>query len=61
MAKITGLSGNEIHCMALKHYAPGELVVGNSVNSMGFLGAMAAGADGVTGVTGALGAQTEQI
>lgn len=49
MAKVTGLSGNEIYCMALKNYAPGELVVGNSVNSMGFLGSMAAGFRGVAG------------
>jgi len=49
MAKITGLSGNEIYCMALKNYAPGELVVGNSVNSMGFLGGIAAGFKGIAG------------
>jgi len=42
MAKITGLSGNEIFCLALKKYTPGELVVGNSVNSMGFLGSIGA-------------------
>jgi hypothetical protein len=40
MAKVTGLSGNEIYCLALKHYAAGEIVVGNSVNSMGFLGGL---------------------
>ena len=28
MAKVTGLSGNEINCMALKGLSPGELVVG---------------------------------
>ncbi len=49
MAKVTGLSGNEIYCMALKNYAPGELVVGNSVNSMGFLGALAAGMKSMVG------------
>ena len=38
MAKVTGLSGNEIYCLALKQYSAGELVVGNSVNSMGFSG-----------------------
>ena len=27
MAMVTGLSGNEIYCLALKNYAPGELVV----------------------------------
>ena len=41
MAKVTGLSGNEIFCMMLKNYGAGELVVGNSVNSMGFLGGLA--------------------
>ena len=43
MAKVTGLSGNEILCLALKRYSAGELVVGNSVNSMGFLGSLGAG------------------
>ena len=49
MAKVTGLSGNEIYCLALKNYTAGELVVGNSVNSMGFLGGMAAGFKGMAG------------
>ena len=49
MAKVTGLSGNEMYCMALKNLSAGELVVGNSVNSMGFLGGMAAGLKGVAG------------
>jgi hypothetical protein len=49
MAKVTGLSGNEIYCLALKNYTTGELVVGNSVNSMGFLGGMAAGFKGMAG------------
>jgi uncharacterized protein YbjQ (UPF0145 family) len=43
MAMVTGLSGNEIYCMALKNYRPGEIVVGNSVNSMGFLGGLVSG------------------
>jgi uncharacterized protein YbjQ (UPF0145 family) len=49
MAKVTGLSGNEIYCLSLKNYTAGELVVGNSVNSMGFLGSMAAGFKGMAG------------
>ena len=49
MAKVTGLSGNEIYCLALKQYSAGELVVGNSVNSMGFLGSLAAGVGNVLG------------
>jgi uncharacterized protein YbjQ (UPF0145 family) len=49
MAKVTGLSGNEIFCLALKQFAPGELVVGNSVNSMGFLGSLGSGVSNVLG------------
>ena len=49
MAKVTGLSGNEIYCLALKQYAAGEIVVGNSVNSMGFLGSLGAGFNNLLG------------
>jgi uncharacterized protein YbjQ (UPF0145 family) len=49
MAKVTGLSGNEIYCLALKQYSAGELVVGNSVNSMGFLGSLGAGLTNIVG------------
>ncbi|MBS1839801.1 MAG: heavy metal-binding domain-containing protein [Acidobacteria bacterium] len=49
MAKVTGLSGNEIYCLALKNYSPGELVVGNSVQSMGFLGSLGAGLNNMLG------------
>lgn len=49
MAKVTGLSGNEIYCLALKNYAAGEIVVGNSVNSMGFLGGIGAGLQNILG------------
>jgi uncharacterized protein YbjQ (UPF0145 family) len=49
MAKVTGLSGNEIYCMALKGYSAGEMVVGNSVNSMGFLGSLGAGLNNILG------------
>jgi uncharacterized protein YbjQ (UPF0145 family) len=49
MAKVTGLSGNEILCLALKKYSPGELVVGNSVQSMGFLGSLGAGLSNIVG------------
>ncbi|MBI5595131.1 MAG: heavy metal-binding domain-containing protein [Elusimicrobia bacterium] len=41
MAIITGLSGNEMHCLSLKGMTPGELVVGNSVFSVGFIGGIA--------------------
>ena len=43
MAIMTGLSGNEMYCLALKNLGAGELVVGNSVHSMGFLGGIGAG------------------
>src|SRR5258708_17288001 len=49
MAKVTGLSGNEIFCLALKSFSPGELVVGNSVQSMGFLGSLGAGFKNMVG------------
>lgn len=34
---ISGLSGNEIYCLAKKGWAPGRIVVGNSVYSLGAL------------------------
>jgi hypothetical protein len=46
---MTGLSGNEIFCLGLKGFAPGELVVGNSVHSLGFLGGLGAGLKGIMG------------
>ena len=49
VAVVTGLSGNEIYCLAQKKYWPGELVVGNSVNSMGFLGSLGAGLSNILG------------
>ncbi len=49
MPVMTGLSGNEIFCLNLKGYAPGELVIGNSVFSMGMLGSLAAAGRGFLG------------
>jgi len=46
---MTGLSGNEIYCLALKGLRPGELVLGNSVFSMGLIGSLAAGFRGLVG------------
>ena len=46
---MTGLSGNEIYCLHLKGYTPGDLVIGNSVHSLGFLGGIGAGFQGVFG------------
>jgi uncharacterized protein YbjQ (UPF0145 family) len=40
---ITGLSGNEIWCLAQKDIAPGGLVVGNSVHSQGFVRGLTTG------------------
>src|SRR5277367_211973 len=40
---LTGLSGNEIYCLALKGWAPSNIVVGNSVHSMGVFGGLATG------------------
>ncbi len=36
---ISGMSGNEIYCLGLKGFSAGELVVGNSVQSLGLGGA----------------------
>ena len=49
MPVMTGLSGNEIYCLHLKNYAPGELVIGNSVFSMGIFGSLAAAGRGILG------------
>lgn len=38
---ISGFSGNEIYCLAQKAFAPGGLVVGNSVQSLGLVGGLA--------------------
>jgi uncharacterized protein YbjQ (UPF0145 family) len=37
-ARYSGLSGNEMYCLALLGYEPGNILVGNSVFSMGFIG-----------------------
>lgn len=38
--KYSGLSGNEMYCLALIGYTPGNLLVGNSVFAMGFIGGL---------------------
>src|SRR5579862_527467 len=43
MPVMTGLSGNEMFCLALKGLSAGELVVGNSVYALGFVGSLGAG------------------
>ena len=35
---VSGLSGNEIFCLTQKGWAPGSIVVGNSVQSLGLIG-----------------------
>lgn len=49
MAVITGLSGNEIFCLAQKGYNPGNIVVGNSVHSLGILGGLGSGIKAMIG------------
>src|SRR5439155_11340563 len=49
MPVMTGLSGNEIYCLNLKGFSPGELVIGNSVYSMGLIGSLAAVGRGLLG------------
>ena len=36
--KYSGLSGNEMYCLALLGYSPGNILIGNSVFALGFLG-----------------------
>ncbi|MBI4850959.1 MAG: heavy metal-binding domain-containing protein [Acidobacteria bacterium] len=40
---ITGLSGNEIYCLAQKGWSPGNIVVGNSVYSLGLVRGITSG------------------
>lgn len=40
---VSGLSGNEIFALAEKGWAPGSIVVGNSVQSLGFVGGLSSG------------------
>jgi uncharacterized protein YbjQ (UPF0145 family) len=45
----TGLSGNELYCLRLKGFTPGELLVGNSVHSLGVISGIGAGLRGIMG------------
>jgi uncharacterized protein YbjQ (UPF0145 family) len=49
MPIMTGLSGNEMYCLDLKGFSPGEMVIGNSVHSLGFLGSIGASLQNVFG------------
>ncbi|WP_394821625.1 heavy metal-binding domain-containing protein [Pendulispora albinea] len=56
---ISGMSGNEIFCLAQKGLFPGEIAVGNSVRSMGVGGSI--GASFQSMATGEIGAITQLI
>jgi uncharacterized protein YbjQ (UPF0145 family) len=47
--KVSGLSGNEVYCLARKGWSPGTIVVGNSVQSLGFTGGIASGLKSMAG------------
>ncbi|MGF1469754.1 MAG: heavy metal-binding domain-containing protein [Sandaracinaceae bacterium] len=46
---ISGMSGNEIYCLGLKGFQPGEITVGNSVYAMGLGGALGAMGRSISG------------
>src|SRR5262245_1525369 len=46
---ISGLSGNELYCLAEKGWAPGGIVVGNSVQSLGLVGGISSGLKTIAG------------
>ncbi len=56
---ISGLSGNEVYCLAQKGWAPGAVVVGNSVYSLGLVRGLTSGFQTLAG--GELTAITELI
>jgi uncharacterized protein YbjQ (UPF0145 family) len=46
---MTGLSGNELYCLAQKGWLPGNIVVGNSVYSLGIVRSFTSGLKTLTG------------
>jgi uncharacterized protein YbjQ (UPF0145 family) len=56
---MTGLSGNEIYCLAQKGYNPGNIVVGNSVHSLGLIRGITSGLKTLSG--GEIGSITQLI
>ena len=56
---MTGLSGNEIYCLAQKGFGPGNIVVGNSVHSLGFVRGITSGLKTLSG--GEIGSITQLI
>lgn len=59
MAVTTGLSGNEIYCLAEKNFAPGNIVLGNCVYSLGFVKSITSGFKAIVG--GEIASVTEII
>lgn len=55
MTITTGLSGNEIYCLAQKKFVPGNIVVGNSVHALGLVGSIGSGFKAM------LGGEIEQV
>lgn len=55
----SGLSGNEMYCAALLGYAPGDILVGNSVFSLGFIGGIGSSLRSIVG--GEIGQYTNMI
>ncbi|HET9174566.1 MAG TPA: heavy metal-binding domain-containing protein [Candidatus Saccharimonadales bacterium] len=47
--RYSGLSGNEMYCLSLIGYEPGNLLVGNSVFAMGFIGGVGSGLRTIAG------------
>jgi uncharacterized protein YbjQ (UPF0145 family) len=58
-ACFSGLSGNEMYCVDMLGYRPGNLLVGNSVFSMGFLGSIGSSFSSMVG--GEIKQYTEMI
>ena len=56
---MSGLSGNEIYCLAQKGWSPGNIVVGNSVYSLGLIRGITSGLRTLAG--GEIGSLTELI
>lgn len=56
---LSGLSGNEIYCLAQKGWGPGNIVVGNSVNSLGLVRGVTSGLKTLAG--GEIASITELI
>jgi uncharacterized protein YbjQ (UPF0145 family) len=56
---MTGLSGNEIYCLAQKGFDPGNIVVGNSVYSLGLVRGITSGLKTLSG--GEIGSITQLI